>query len=306
MDYKKIYSDFIASRKQKTCEWRPKTHRISGYEWHHIIPRSLGGSDHESNLVALTYEDHLFAHSLLAKIHGGKMIVAVCLMANCMGRVTNKRARKAYSLFREQFREINSPPIFYGADNNRHNPNVFEWVNLDTGERLSETLMGMGTRFGNRASFTSVLNGARSSISGWCVLGTEAKKKRSAKGKSFCFINRDGREFIGTQKDFCCKYSISTATASRIVKLNSVSKCGWRLNGGNDRQHSSRKIDGLPPRKGYGKTITIQKGDSLFTGKAHECALVIGCTVQQFHAGKYLILTGKMKTYKGWSVICAT
>lgn len=35
------------------------------YEKHHIIPRSLGGTDHPSNLVMLTPKEHYIAHLLL-------------------------------------------------------------------------------------------------------------------------------------------------------------------------------------------------------------------------------------------------
>jgi len=53
-------------------------------ESHHIIPRSLGGSDDKNNLVDLTAREHYIAHLLLSKIHGGeqkrKMLAAVLLM----------------------------------------------------------------------------------------------------------------------------------------------------------------------------------------------------------------------------------
>ena len=38
-------------------------------EIHHIIPKSLGGSDDPSNLVALTPKEHCLAHMLLLKIY---------------------------------------------------------------------------------------------------------------------------------------------------------------------------------------------------------------------------------------------
>jgi hypothetical protein len=52
-----------------------------GYvEKHHILPRSLGGSDDSSNLVTLTSREHFVAHMLLAKIHGGVMWQALIIM----------------------------------------------------------------------------------------------------------------------------------------------------------------------------------------------------------------------------------
>lgn len=38
--------------------------------WHHIVPRHMGGSDHPSNLVLLSVEEHAEAHRLLFEKHG--------------------------------------------------------------------------------------------------------------------------------------------------------------------------------------------------------------------------------------------
>ena len=71
-------------------------------ESHHIIPRSLGGSDDKNNLVDLTAREHYIAHLLLAKMHGGeqkrKMLAAVLLM----GAI--KRYRKCNSHLYESMR----------------------------------------------------------------------------------------------------------------------------------------------------------------------------------------------------------
>ena len=39
------------------------------YERHHILPKSLGGSNHKDNLVLLTAKEHYICHMLLIKIH---------------------------------------------------------------------------------------------------------------------------------------------------------------------------------------------------------------------------------------------
>lgn len=38
-------------------------------EWHHIKPKSMGGSNSKRNLIKITYAEHLFAHYLLAIIY---------------------------------------------------------------------------------------------------------------------------------------------------------------------------------------------------------------------------------------------
>jgi hypothetical protein len=56
-------------------------------EKHHIVPRSLGGSDDLSNIVKLTAKEHYIAHLLLTKITSGnnkyKMIHAFVMMNQC-------------------------------------------------------------------------------------------------------------------------------------------------------------------------------------------------------------------------------
>lgn len=82
MKYKKIYNDFIKDRKAKE-----QALLDSGkyFERHHIKPKSLGGSNDASNMIALTAGDHYFAHLCLAKAYGGKMWIAVTAMVNMPG-----------------------------------------------------------------------------------------------------------------------------------------------------------------------------------------------------------------------------
>ncbi len=62
MDYQKIYSNLIQKRKSVLLENQYT-------EKHHIVPKCLGGSDDEDNLVVLTPEEHFLAHQLLVKIY---------------------------------------------------------------------------------------------------------------------------------------------------------------------------------------------------------------------------------------------
>lgn len=73
MNYQRIYSNLIELRKANVPD---------GYsEKHHITPRSMGGSNSPDNLVKLTGREHFVAHRLLAKIHGGRMWLAVTYMS---------------------------------------------------------------------------------------------------------------------------------------------------------------------------------------------------------------------------------
>ena len=108
MNYTRIYESFIADRRGREADLI-----ASGeyFERHHITPRSLGGGDEPENLIALTAGDHFFAHLCLAKIHGGKMWVAL----NAMGMLVLRngpspalfRARKWFAVAREQLAKNN-------------------------------------------------------------------------------------------------------------------------------------------------------------------------------------------------------
>lgn len=61
MDYAAIYARLVA---------RAKSRVLTGYrEKHHVIPKCLGGSDDDENVVELTVEEHYVAHQLLLKMY---------------------------------------------------------------------------------------------------------------------------------------------------------------------------------------------------------------------------------------------
>jgi hypothetical protein len=89
MDYKKHHDLLIAKRGNKE---KPKDGGY--YERHHILPRSLGGSDEEDNLTYLTGREHFMVHWLLYKIHGaGPMADAFYAMT--MDKYGNRYAPNA-------------------------------------------------------------------------------------------------------------------------------------------------------------------------------------------------------------------
>jgi hypothetical protein len=72
MNYQRIYDNLILYRQKNPA---------TGYtEKHHILMRSMGGSDDPSNLVVLTGREHWIAHLLLYKIHKNKQTVHACHM----------------------------------------------------------------------------------------------------------------------------------------------------------------------------------------------------------------------------------
>lgn len=66
MNYKKIYDNIIEMRKRSPA--------VGYTEKHHIVPRSIGGSDDVSNIVVLTAKEHFICHLLLTKIYKSRTI----------------------------------------------------------------------------------------------------------------------------------------------------------------------------------------------------------------------------------------
>lgn len=84
MQYSKIYAQLIANAQMR----EPLQCYV---ERHHIVPRSLGGADVQSNIVALTAREHFIAHCLLARIHGGTQWAAIVKMKGSVKRYVNSR-----------------------------------------------------------------------------------------------------------------------------------------------------------------------------------------------------------------------
>jgi hypothetical protein len=82
-----------------------KSQVIDGYsEKHHIIPRSMGGTDNISNLIALTPRQHVVAHWMLWKAYGGNMGRAFFMMSNFgkYGKVNSRTYAMARADYAEQ------------------------------------------------------------------------------------------------------------------------------------------------------------------------------------------------------------
>ena len=98
MNYEKIYEQIISRRKIELFE---------GYtERHHIIPKCLGGTDEDENLVNLSAREHFIVHLLLVKMHPQnlKLLYAANLMSHYKKTNINNRI---YSWLKEK---INNSP----------------------------------------------------------------------------------------------------------------------------------------------------------------------------------------------------
>ena len=96
MNYLHIYWSIIHNRLHN---------KVDGYvEHHHIIPRSEGGNDNKSNIVALTAREHYICHLLLAKIYNDYKMLSAVVFMQCKTK-RQKRDFKFNSHLYEQIRK---------------------------------------------------------------------------------------------------------------------------------------------------------------------------------------------------------
>ena len=96
MNYIRVYWSIIHNRLHN---------KVDGYvEHHHIIPRSEGGNDNKSNIVALTAREHYICHLLLAKIYNDYKMLSAVVFMQCKTK-RQKRDFKFNSYLYEQIRK---------------------------------------------------------------------------------------------------------------------------------------------------------------------------------------------------------
>lgn len=127
--YNKIYNDFIQKRKAR------KNITTDFYEEHHVIPKSLGGTNEKTNLVKLTPREHFFAHLLLAKITEGidqiKMTHALKFMSD-VGSSKKYINSRQYEVAKSiRYRILQSAGKNYQAEKDLQNSLLTEYTDIN-------------------------------------------------------------------------------------------------------------------------------------------------------------------------------
>lgn len=103
---------------------------LVGYkESHHIIPRSLGGTNDKNNLVDLTAREHFICHWLLVKMHTGESKSKMMYALNGMKRTNQEQQRyetaitsRVYQKLKEEFGKIHSQTMKGRKAHNKGKP----------------------------------------------------------------------------------------------------------------------------------------------------------------------------------------
>ena len=104
MDHAKQYQLLVETRKQIDR----KFFTGCGFERHHIIPKSLGGTNDKSNIVVLTPREHCLAHMLLAKMYTGEARGKMCYALISLAKLRNKNRSAITSREYERLRKAHT------------------------------------------------------------------------------------------------------------------------------------------------------------------------------------------------------
>jgi hypothetical protein len=117
MNYQWHYDRLIETRKVRQRE------KGKYYERHHIVPKSMGGSNEKENLVYLTAREHFLAHWLLFRIYRNR---EMALAFNAMRTVNKGRSVSSggYTEAREAFAEIMRETMRSKKFSDEHRKNI--------------------------------------------------------------------------------------------------------------------------------------------------------------------------------------
>ena len=163
-------------------------------EEHHIIPKSLGGTDDIDNLVNLTGREHFIIHWLLTKmvndLHVGKMWNAFFMMH--IGRDFIKKNSRTYELAKLKMAEHKK--IDYAGENN---PFYGKSHSKDTKSKMREN---------------------------W-----NKHADRNVDNKRYTFCHDDYGIIVCTRKELCKTYNINQKRIYTIVNKKQSTALGWRI-----------------------------------------------------------------------------
>jgi len=132
-----------------------RNQRIDGYfEKHHILPRSLGGSDDASNLILLTSRQHYLAHWMLWKAYGGAMAVAFDYMNGIKRYGKRLPSRVVAALKADVSKRISERPVSYETREKQRQAKLGKKLSAEHVEKVRLAVLGrkMGPEFAAKVS----------------------------------------------------------------------------------------------------------------------------------------------------------
>lgn len=199
MNYQKIYNNLISKRQSTLLE-------NQYVEKHHIVPKCLGGTDEQSNLVSLTPEEHFLAHQLLVKIYPEHKGLKYALYMMTIGPNGRRNNNKLYGWIKRDYQ--NNRPQSRGNTGKKLKPETIakmkkarakQIITEETKMKISNTKKGVRMSEEARKSMTYKRNNNPS----W--VNSQRNKKLTDETKNKIGLANRGRVFPDKECPHCLK-----------------------------------------------------------------------------------------------------
>ena len=145
-----IKSQHFFNRYQKFIRYCQNSNKNQYTEKHHIIPKSMGGSNHSDNLILLTGREHFIAHVLLWKTYRNKE-TNFALWSMKMKKERNfllssktyEQLKIEHSLFQSERMKIDNPMLKQSAKDKVSHSRVGSKVSKQTKLKMSIAQKGV-------------------------------------------------------------------------------------------------------------------------------------------------------------------
>ena len=190
--YLRWYNSIIQQAKNRTNNF--------GYiENHHIIPRSLGGTNDANNLVKLTAKEHFICHLLLTKITSGNAKSKMIFAFVAMSRTSSNQER--YKVNSKLFESLKKQKIH----------------TLESRKKMSISATGKKQTLETIGKRVAYLRGKESPIKGKSIHSEQSKQKISSRQKQLLSTLSAEEKAARTKKSWS---STESCTESRKEKIS--------------------------------------------------------------------------------------
>lgn len=163
-----------------------KGQSVDGYcEVHHIVPRSLGGSNDKDNLISLTPRQHYIAHWMLWKAFGGVAGRSFFMMSN-LGKY-GKVNSTTYAQARENYSEQVSRQL-------KGKPSQCKFSE-ETKKKMSDAKLGRNISEETKQKLRVAMLGQRRGVE--FAAKVSASKRGKSNGRLGCVVSEETKKRIG-------------------------------------------------------------------------------------------------------------
>lgn len=297
MNYFKLYKNLIENAKFRETN----NLNVLGeyYETHHIVPRSLGGSNDKTNLVALTAKEHYIAHHLLYHLYknntnygfNSKMLQAWV----CMCYVDNNGKR--YKISSRTFNYVRKL-----CSDAKRDMNIYNFVHK-SGKKFSGTRLDLIIHTNgkiNKDTINTIVTIKKVSVD-WCLVGYEPN---DFYWKHYELEHLSGKIVSGFYIDIKNEINITEYEIDLLARTIQPQIRGWRV----------LKVDNKDIIQQYEKNCLNNKpyepNPTICTWKNKNTDAIENCTMKDLTEKYQLrrtdvsaVFYGRLRSVKGWELI---